>query len=108
MSNNSGANWSAYHVIVYARTDNRTIDRVPHDYQVLLPPSPPTTPPTNTLPVGGCAPPSHPRGLRRVCAVPHDYQRIVPDLRGDQIAFPSDQVVAPLPPSGCLLTSQPL
>ena len=58
VSNNSGANWSAYHVIVYARTDNRTIDRVPHD-----------------------------------------YQRIVPDLRGDQIAFPSDQVVAPLPPT---------
>ena len=23
--------------------------------------------------------------------MPHDYQRIVPDFRGDQIALPSDQ-----------------
>lgn len=28
---------------------------------------------------------------RFIDRVPHDYQRIVPDFRGDQIAFPSDQ-----------------
>ena len=29
--------------------------------------------------------------LQMIDRVPHDYQRIVPDFRGDQIAFPSDQ-----------------
>ena len=50
MSTDAGASWSAYHVVMHARS-GRTIDRVPHD-----------------------------------------YQRIVPDFRGDTIAFPSDQV----------------
>ena len=49
VSSNAGANWSAYHVVMHSRS-GRTIDRVPHD-----------------------------------------YQRIVPDFRGDGIAFPSDQ-----------------
>eukprot|EP00908_Phaeocystis_cordata_P020842 Transcript_32505.p1 GENE.Transcript_32505~~Transcript_32505.p1 ORF type:complete len:875 (-),score=384.70 Transcript_32505:50-2674(-) len=49
VSNNSGKTWSAYHVVVHSRS-GKTIDRVPHD-----------------------------------------YQRIVPDFRGDGIAFPSDQ-----------------
>ena len=47
-----GATWTAFHVIMHSR-DGRLIDRVPHD-----------------------------------------YQRIVPDFRGDTIAFPSDQVRA--------------
>jgi len=33
----------------------------------------------------------HSRDGRLIDRVPHDYQRIVPDFRGDQIALPSDQ-----------------
>jgi hypothetical protein len=49
VSTDAGANWSAYHVVMHSRS-GVTIDRVPHD-----------------------------------------YQRIVPDFRGDGVAFPSDQ-----------------
>lgn len=49
VSMNAGANWSAYHVFMQ-RKDGSVVDRVPHD-----------------------------------------YQNIVPDFRGDGIAFPSDQ-----------------
>lgn len=50
VSTDKGATWNPYHVIMHSRTDNRTIDRVPHD-----------------------------------------YQNIVPEFRGDGVAFPSDQ-----------------
>ena len=33
----------------------------------------------------------HSRDGRVIDRVPHDYQRIVPDFRGDQVALPSDQ-----------------
>jgi len=49
VSQDAGATWNAYHVVMHSRS-GRVIDRVPHD-----------------------------------------YQRIVPDFRGDGIAFPSDQ-----------------
>lgn len=39
----------------------------------------------------------HPRDGRTIDRIPHDYQRIVPDFRGDQIALPSDQVTGPPP-----------
>eukprot|EP00935_MAST-01C_sp_MAST-1C-sp1_P002423 g2423.t1 len=49
VSHDDGRTWTPYHVVMHARS-GKTIDRVPHD-----------------------------------------YQRIVPDFREDQIAFPSDQ-----------------
>jgi len=50
VSSDKGKTWDAYHAIMHPRTGKSIIDRVPHD-----------------------------------------YQRIIPDFRGDQIAFPSDQ-----------------
>lgn len=50
VSQDKGKSWSAYHVIIHSRTDDRTIDRVPHD-----------------------------------------YQNIIPEFRGNGVAFPSDQ-----------------
>jgi photosystem II stability/assembly factor-like uncharacterized protein len=35
--------------------------------------------------------PYHPPGTKVISRGPHDYQRIIPDFRGDAIAFPSDQ-----------------
>mmetsp|Transcript_9058 Transcript_9058/g.29940 ORF Transcript_9058/g.29940 Transcript_9058/m.29940 type:complete len:377 (-) Transcript_9058:1508-2638(-) len=47
----------------------------------------------------------HSRDGRRIDRVPHDYQRIVPDFRGDGIAFPSDQGLHILNRSSDNLTS---
>lgn len=58
-----GASWAAYHVIMHS-VSGRTIDRVPHD-----------------------------------------YQRIVPDFRGDQVALPSDQGLHLVAGSNLTLTS---
>jgi len=50
VSQDKGKTWNVYHVIIHSRTDDQTIDRVPHD-----------------------------------------YQNIIPEFRGDGVAFPSDQ-----------------
>ena len=83
VSNNSGKTWSAYHVVVHSRS-GKTIDRVPYAAPRLAPRTPEPRPratidsrPPAPLFFGG--------------GDSHDYQRIVPDFRGDGIAFPSDQ-----------------
>jgi len=54
MSKDRGQTWNALHVIIHTRADSGTAGKI-------------------------------------IDRVPHDYQRIVPDFRGDQVAFPSDQ-----------------
>ena len=47
----------------------------------------------------------HSRDGRVIDRVPHDYQRIVPEFRGDGIAFPSDQGLHIVNGSNFTLTS---
>jgi len=64
VTEDKGATWNAYHVIMHSRTDDKLIDRVPHD-----------------------------------------YQNIVPEFRGDGVAFPSDQGLHIVNRSSYTLTS---
>ena len=43
------------------------------------------------------------RSGKEMDRVPHDYQSIVPNFRGDGIAFPSDQGLHIVDPSSCCL-----